>query len=143
MKPAAYARTSETGFWQKPFRCRRIPAKDPIVYLMHIRDCCERINEYAAQGGPDWPSNHMVMDAVRRNIGIIGDASRALDDSCRAAHPEIPWSENIAERDIVIHACEYLKPELIRGIVEKNFPELLANVLRVIEDAKDLGTVRE
>jgi uncharacterized protein with HEPN domain len=47
-----------------------MPAKDPLVYLMHIRDCCRRIAEYTATGGADWPANALVMDAVCRNITI-------------------------------------------------------------------------
>ncbi|MCP5118818.1 MAG: DUF86 domain-containing protein [bacterium] len=74
------------------------------------------------------------MDAVCRNIRIIGDASRQLDDSFRVAHPEIPWSGIIGARNVVIHAYEYLKPELIRDIVEKDIPELLATVRRIIAE---------
>src|ERR1035441_1767471 len=53
-----------------------MPAKDPLVYLMHIRDCCRRIAEYTSTGGADWPANALIMDAVCRNITIIGEADR-------------------------------------------------------------------
>lgn len=50
-----------------------MPAKDPLVYIMHIRDACRRISEYIAGGGPDWTSKPLVMDAVCRNIRLLGD----------------------------------------------------------------------
>jgi hypothetical protein len=51
-------------------------AKDPLVYIMHIRDSCRRIAEYTSAGSDDWTSKPMTMDAVCRNITIIGEAAR-------------------------------------------------------------------
>jgi uncharacterized protein with HEPN domain len=51
------------------------------------------------------------MDAVCRNITIIGEAARKLDDSFHRAHPEIPWSGIIGARNIVMHAYEFLRPD--------------------------------
>jgi uncharacterized protein with HEPN domain len=92
-----------------------MPAKDPHVYLVHIRDCCRRIAEYTATGGADWPANALVMDAVCRNITIIGEAARRLDEPFRRDHPEIPWSSLVGARNVVMHDCEYLEPRPIRG----------------------------
>jgi uncharacterized protein with HEPN domain len=58
-----------------------------------------------------------------RNIAIIGEAARHLDESFRVNHPEIPWSGIIGARNIVMHAYEYLKPELIREMAETDVPE--------------------
>jgi len=110
-----------------------MPARDPLVYVMHMRDCCLRIIDYAAQGGPDWPAKAIFMDAICRNVEIIGEAARKLDDSFHEAHPEIPWSSIIGARNIVIHAYEYLRPQLIRDIVESDIPELLDSVRRILD----------
>jgi len=109
-----------------------MPAKDPLVYVMHIRDSCRRIGEYTEAGGVDWPSKSLIMDAVCRHITIIGEAARRLDDAFQRSHPEIPWSSIIGARNIVMHAYEYLKPELIREMAEKDAPELLAHCLRIL-----------
>jgi uncharacterized protein with HEPN domain len=114
-----------------------MPAKDPLVYVMHIRDSCRRIAEYRAGGGAEWPSNPLVMDAVCRNITIIGEAARKLDDSFHRAHPEIPWSGLIGARNIVMHAYEFVKPQLIREMAEKDVPELLAHCLRLLGEDPD------
>ena len=74
----------------------------------------------------------MIMDAVCRNITIIGEAARKLDDSFRRAHPEIPWSGIIGARNIVMHAYEFLRPELIKEMAEKDVPELLGHCLRLL-----------
>ena len=62
-----------------------MPAKDSLVYIMHIRDSCRRIAEYTVTGGDNWTSKPLIMDAVCRNITIIGEAARKLDDSFQQA----------------------------------------------------------
>jgi uncharacterized protein with HEPN domain len=58
-----------------------MPRKDSPVYIMHIRDSCRRIAEYTREGGLDWASKPLIMDAVCRNITIIGEAARKLDEA--------------------------------------------------------------
>jgi uncharacterized protein with HEPN domain len=71
-------------------------------------------------------------DAVCRNITIIGEAARRLDESFQRANPEVPWSGIIGARNIVMHAYEYLKPELVRQMAERDIPDLLAHCLRLL-----------
>jgi uncharacterized protein with HEPN domain len=97
-----------------------MPAKDPLVYIMQIRDSCRRIAEYRITGGDNWTSKPLIMDAVCRKITIIGEAARKLDDSFHRAHREIPRSAIIGARNIVMHAYEFLR----------DVPELLAHCLR-------------
>jgi uncharacterized protein with HEPN domain len=66
-------------------------AKDPRLYLIHIRECCERILDYTGGVETTWPSVPVVQDAVCRNLEIIGEAARRFDDEYRLAHAEIPW----------------------------------------------------
>lgn len=109
-----------------------MPAKIPLFYVMHIRDCCRRIVEYTTTGGADWTSNPMIVDAVCRNITIIGEAARKLDEPFRKAHPHIPWSSMIGARNVVMHAYEYVNPELIREMAEHHVPRLLDDCLGLL-----------
>jgi uncharacterized protein with HEPN domain len=63
-------------------------AMDPRLYLIHIRDCCTRILDYTAGLESTWPSVSIILDAVCRNLEIIGEAARRFDESFRLAHPE-------------------------------------------------------
>ena len=64
-----------------------MPAKDSLVYVMHIRDSCRRIAEYTITGGNNWTSKPLIMDAVCRNITIIGEAAGKLDDFFSTSTP--------------------------------------------------------
>lgn len=45
-------------------------------------------------------SKPLIMDAIRRNITIIGEAARKLDEPFRRKHTEIPWSGIIGARNM-------------------------------------------
>lgn len=109
-----------------------MPAKDPQLYLINIRDCCQRILDYTAGLASQWPATPMILDAVCRNLEIIGEAAGKLDESYCRSHPEIPWRSLIDARNILIHAYDQVKPHLIQGIVDHDVPELLAAVHRLL-----------
>jgi len=46
--------------------------------------------------------NELVIDAVIRNLEIIGEASRNLPEDVRKKYPEIPWGRMIGLRNIII-----------------------------------------
>ena len=112
-----------------------MPAKDPQLYLIHIRDCCTRILKYTS-GGAEWMATPIILDAVCRNLEIIGEAASRLDESYRKAHSGIPWRSIIDARNILIHAYDQIRPHLLEDIVGRDVPELLAAVRRLLgEDA--------
>ncbi len=110
-----------------------MPVKDPRLYLIHIRECCERILNYTAGLGPHWTDTPLLVDAVCRNLEIIGEAAAKLDPHFRQAHPEVPWRQVIDTRNILIHAYDQVKPALLSGIVERDIPLLLVAVGRLLE----------
>lgn len=47
--------------------------------------------------------NELVVDAVIRNLEIIGEASKNIPLTVRRAHPDIPWDQMNGMRNILIH----------------------------------------
>ena len=114
-----------------------MPAKDPRLYLIHIRECCERILEYTGGIESTWPGVSLVHDAVCRNLEVIGEAARRFDDAFRAAHPEIPWRSMTDVRNILIHAYDHVSAEILVDVVRQDIPPLLASVKHLL--GEDLG----
>ena len=83
-----------------------MPAKDPRLYPIHIRQCCERILDYTGGIESMWPSVPIVHDAVCRNLEIIGEAARRFDDAFRLTHAEVPLRAMMDVRNILIHAYD-------------------------------------
>jgi uncharacterized protein with HEPN domain len=51
-----------------------------------------------------------TIDAVVRNIEVIGEAARHIPEDVRARFPEIPWPDVIGSRSVLIH--EYFGVDL-------------------------------
>jgi uncharacterized protein with HEPN domain len=113
-----------------------MPAKDPRLYLIHIRECCERILDYTRGIESTWPSFPVVHDAVCRNLEIIGEAARRLDDAFRAAHAGIPWRAMTDVRNILIHAYDRVAAEILVDIVRQDIPPLLAAMKGILGEDK-------
>ena len=80
------------------------------------------------------------MDGVCRHITIIGEAARRLDAAFHRANPEIPWASIIGARNIVMHAYEYLKPQLVNSAVESELLVKRQESLKArVEELKAVG----
>lgn len=98
--------------------------KDPRVYLAHIHECIQKIERFTADGKSRFLRDDMVQDAVIRNLEIIGEAAKRIDEDHRAAHPDIPWRALAGLRDVLIHQYEGVDLERVWAIVEKDLPPL-------------------
>jgi len=58
--------------------------KNDRIYLIHIRDAIETVEEYL-EGVPyeQFTSNKMIIDAVVRELEIVGEASNNLSPQFR------------------------------------------------------------
>ena len=108
-------------------------APDPTVYLLHIRDCCQRVAECATLRDAGSTPVHILLDAVCRNLEIVGEASRKIGPDFRVLHPEIPWREMTDLRNVLIHNYEGADPDMVWGIVNREIPQLLTAVARILD----------
>ena len=70
-------------------------------------------------------------------IQVIGEAARGLSEDLRAAHPEIPWSDVIAMRNILVH--EYFGIDLreVWDTATNDIPLLRTQIRRIPEATKE------
>lgn len=81
-----------------------MPPRDWRLRIEDILDAAGRIARYVE--GKDlaaFESDELLLDAVSRCFGIIGEAAKHIPETVVAAHPEIPWAEMRAMRNIVVH----------------------------------------
>ena len=74
-----------------------------IVYLCHIRDAINKIENYASVVERVFLETFHWQDAVIRNLEIIGEATKRLSAKLKADNSTIPWREIAGLRDVLIH----------------------------------------
>ncbi len=110
--------------------------KDDRLYVVHIRECIERIEEYTGDGKDRFLSTSLVQDAVLRNLQTMAESTQRLSASLKAAHPEAPWRELSGFRNVLTHDYLGLDIERIWGFVENRLP---AFKKRMDTIARELG----
>jgi uncharacterized protein with HEPN domain len=106
-------------------------AKDPSIYINHIKASVEKILLYTKDIDEDsFNDNPLIQDAVIRQFEIIGEATKRVDKSFRERYPKIPWLDMAGMRDILIH--DYLNVDL--GIVWKTVRSDIPKLKKLLEE---------
>ncbi len=93
-------------------------------FLSDMKTSIDRIEEYTREMElEDLRDDQKTMDAVIRNLEIIGEAARNLDSDIRKDHPAIPWRKIIGLRNIISHAYFGIDWENIWKIIREDIPE--------------------
>ncbi len=112
--------------------------KDVRVYLAHILECCLKIREYTADGQHAFMGSSFIQDAVIRNLEIIGEAAKRIDEQHRREWPEIPWREMAAMRDILIHQYEGVDLRMVWSVVANDIPVLIDKIQSILPPLPEL-----
>ncbi len=62
------------------------------------------------------------MDAIVRNLDVIGEAVKKLPADFRAQHPTLEWKKMAGLRDILIHEHFGMDAEIVWDIVKNKVP---------------------
>lgn len=78
--------------------------RSPQLYLEDIITSIFKIEAYTKDlSFEDFINNQMVVDAVVRNLEVVGEAARNIPEEFSDKHPEVPWQEMVSMRNKVIH----------------------------------------
>ncbi len=78
--------------------------RDYKLFIEDILECIGNIEKYLLRINYEgFENNQLLIDAVVRNLEIIGEASKNIPDDIKNEFPSIPWKKIIGFRNIVIH----------------------------------------
>lgn len=81
-------------------------------------------------------NNELVIDAVIRNLEIIGEASKNVPIAVRRLHPDIPWAQMNGMRNILIHEYFGVDTKIIWHTAKKYLPSLRKQLITLLHDKK-------
>lgn len=109
--------------------------KKSRVYLDDILLSAERIKDYTKNlSKENFYKDQKTIDAVVRNLEIIGEAARNIPETFKENHPEIPWSKMISMRNKVIHEYSGVDLDILWQTIEEDLQGLEDLVRELIED---------
>lgn len=72
-------------------------------------------------------------DAVIRRIEIIGEAARRISDETRSAYTELPWSDMIGMRNLMIHEYDDIDIAIVWETVKNDLPLLIDSLEKILD----------
>jgi len=113
--------------------------RNPMLFISDILNSMNYIQEYT--NGVDYDSflsNHMMIDAVVRNLEIIGEAAGKVPEELRVKYKEIPWQEMKGLRNILIHEYFGVNTHVVWNIATKDLPQSKEMIVKVIQEEGDI-----
>ena len=109
--------------------------RDDSVYLRHIMDAIDRIEEYLQGVDEDaFYEQALVQDGVIRQLEIIGEAVKRVSGKLRGRYGHIPWEDMAGMRDKLIHDYFGVDLETVWLTAREDIPVLRAEVMKILED---------
>ena len=99
--------------------------------LGHILEAADRVERYRSAGEVAFRADEMRQDAIIRNLEIVGEAAGRLSQELRSAYPDVPWSDIVAQRNVLIHDYRRLVLDLIWRVATDDLPRLAARVREI------------
>jgi len=106
-----------------------------MLFLRDMQRFCAKVIRYT-QGldQQQFLADELIIDAVLRNLELLGEAAKQIPPDVRLRHPSVPWRRIAGLRDVLAHAYFGIEDETIWQTVSSSIPTLM-------EQLKEVATI--
>jgi uncharacterized protein with HEPN domain len=109
-----------------------MPKRDAELLVEDRLDALRKIDSYIS--GMDYPAflqDPKTVDAVVRNLEVLGEAARQIPDQFAAGHPDVPWRQITGLRNRIVHDYFGLDLAIIWQIIRNDLPPLKSTLEKI------------
>lgn len=102
-----------------------MPRRDWRLRVEDILEAIGRVESYTHDlTFEDFCNDSKTVDAVVRNLEVIGEAARNLDADVTARHPDVPWPDVRDMRNVLVHEYFGVDLAIVWATVKQDQPAL-------------------
>ena len=107
--------------------------RDPRLLVEDISSAIGKIERYVAEMAFDnFTADDRTIDAVVRNLEIIGEAARQIPRTFKEINKDVPWGQIAGLRNRIVHDYFGLDLEMIWYIITADLPELKKSIQKIL-----------
>ena|SRR3989339_1186809 len=102
------------------------------LYLKDILDSIDKIEIFTK--GFSWDDFFVdvkTIDAVIRNLEIIGEAANNMPESLKLEYNNVPWIEIVGMRNKIVHEYFGVDNEILWDTIKNDLPDLKLKIQKI------------
>ncbi len=102
-------------------------------YLLDILEAAKLALEYVrGKTREEFFNDLQCQDAVIRRLEVIGEAARRISEETQFSYPDLPWSDMIGMRNVMIHEYDDVDLVIVWETVHNDLPQLIDSLEKII-----------
>jgi uncharacterized protein with HEPN domain len=114
--------------------------RDDSERILDMLEAIGRIERHSGKGRQAFQEDELIQTWVVHHLEVVGEAASKLGQDFRNTHPEIPWPQIIAMRNVLTHEYFGIDLEEVWQVIERDLPELKQNLNKIREGLAERGT---
>jgi uncharacterized protein with HEPN domain len=112
--------------------------RDYKLYLHDIKEAVEKIETFIKGFSlEEFVKDAKTVDAVIRNLEIMGEAAKHIPKRVKEKHPDIDWKAMAGMRNILTHEYFGVRMGIIWKTIRERLPALRYKIEEILKEGKD------
>jgi uncharacterized protein with HEPN domain len=109
--------------------------RDYTLYIEDMLEAIKKVETYTSNlEFEGFEQSNLIVDAVIRNLEVIGEAANKVPKEVQEEYSEIPWRKMIDFRNILIHEYFGIDLSIVWMVATKNLPLAKSYLVKIVNN---------